>query len=267
MGRAWSLAHASGFQRLIVSLAHASDSKDSHPRAETGQRIVTPSPTDAYTSMSLQSTLEQGLKHHRAGDFARAEKEYQRVLRMDPAHGQALHLSGFLAQQTGDMPRAVGLLERLSRRNRRTRCFWGTWERPSKRWGGPTKRWPRSAVRFRSNRTSPTDTTTWRWSSNRWGANAEAIEAYRAALRIQPDRIEALQNLGNRLLADGKTRDARECFARIVKAEPSLAGGHALLAGALFAEGDVDGALREFDLAIRLDPRDAQHDSIAAWSV
>jgi predicted O-linked N-acetylglucosamine transferase (SPINDLY family) len=208
--------------------------------------------------MSLQSTLDQGLKHHRAGDFARAEKEYQRVLRMDPAHGQALHLSGFLAQQTGDMPRAVGLLERAVAAEPTNAVFLGNLGAALKKVGRTDEA---VATLCRAIQVKPN------FADGHYnlaivleslGRNAEAVEAYRAALRIQPDRIEALQNLGNRLLADGKTGDARECFARIVKTEPGLAGGHALLAGALFAEGDVDGALREFDLAIRLDPRDAQ---------
>jgi protein O-GlcNAc transferase len=208
--------------------------------------------------MSLQNTLDQGLKHHRAGDFARAEKEYLRVLRQVPAHSQALHLMGFLAQQTGDMPRAVGYLELAVATEPRNAVFLGNLGAAYKKVG----------------RTEDAVTTLQRAIAvqpdfadanynlaivlESLGRVDEAVSAYRAALRVEPRRIEALQNLGNRLMAEGRTDEARDCFLRITQAEPGLAGGHSLLAGALFALGDVDGALREFDLAIQLDPNDPQ---------
>ena len=62
-----------------------------------------------------------------AGRLAQADGIYREILADDPQHGQALCLSGMLAQQRGDGTRALQLLTRcassssLSRRRTITR--------------------------------------------------------------------------------------------------------------------------------------------------
>jgi Flp pilus assembly protein TadD len=56
--------------------------------------------------------LGQALAHHRAGRLAEAERLYRQVLELDPHHGDALHLLGMLAGQSGRHDTAAELIRR-----------------------------------------------------------------------------------------------------------------------------------------------------------
>lgn len=62
--------------------------------------------------MRLESLLDEGLAHHRAGDLGRAGEKYAEALAHAPHHADALHLSGLVALQSGDPARAEALIGR-----------------------------------------------------------------------------------------------------------------------------------------------------------
>ena len=55
----------------------------------------------------LRAKLETGLRHHKAGDLAAAERIYRHILEVQPGNHEALYLLGTLAQQTGRIDAAV----------------------------------------------------------------------------------------------------------------------------------------------------------------
>ena len=48
----------------------------------------------ALSTRQVGECLNQGLAHHRAGKFGEASACYASILRVFPAHADALHLSG-----------------------------------------------------------------------------------------------------------------------------------------------------------------------------
>src|SRR6266404_4761829 len=52
-------------------------------------------------------TLSEGLALHNAGELQQAEQVYQKILRLDPRHADALHLLGVLGQQRGEPSLAI----------------------------------------------------------------------------------------------------------------------------------------------------------------
>ena len=59
----------------------------------------------------VKALLEKGLKLHHAGRLSEAKSLYEQVLAEQPRHPDALHLAGLLALQSGDLERAVELMQ------------------------------------------------------------------------------------------------------------------------------------------------------------
>lgn len=68
--------------------------------------------TVTSSNVAVRSLLKQGLAAHRRGDFVAAEEAYVRVLQIDAAQVDALHMLGTLHHQRGDAARARDLLDR-----------------------------------------------------------------------------------------------------------------------------------------------------------
>jgi len=126
----------------------------------------------------------------------------------------------------------------------------------------------------------------------RAGRTSEGIEEYESAVRAWPDFPQALYNLGIARAAQGRNAEAIADFSRAVRAEPDFAAAHVGLGKALVAEGRLvegaaeldrslelggdsaaarralgsmlaeaglrDRALREYEIAARLDPASAE---------
>lgn len=91
------------------------------------------------------------------------------------------------------------------------------------------------------------------------GRLAEAIEAYRQAVRLRPDYMEAHSNLGAALGRAGLQAEALGEYRIAARLAPADARVHANLAHALARKpGGTDEALREYAASLRIDPQDAQ---------
>jgi arylsulfatase A-like enzyme/Tfp pilus assembly protein PilF len=98
----------------------------------------------------------------------------------------------------------------------------------------------------------------------KWRAAAEAVSegrpqeaerAYREILAEDRDNVQALLGLGNALSAADKVDSAIEIYKRFVALVPASALGHQSLAICHAKKKDYDGALRETQAALLLDPR------------
>lgn len=86
----------------------------------------------------------------------------------------------------------------------------------------------------------------WLVARNQW---VRAVHAGRAAARVVPDGDRAVRSLGHALLAAGRAREAIAPLRRYVLASPEDCVGYALLADALEAAGDAEGAATQRRLA------------------
>ena len=73
--------------------------------------------TPPQDARDVAEALARGLAHHQAGNLQHAEACYREILRVEPAHSDALHLLGVIAQQNGDYPEAERLIRSAIARN------------------------------------------------------------------------------------------------------------------------------------------------------
>ena len=67
-------------------------------------------PSPGQQTPTIQQSLELAVRHHNAGDLAKAEGIYQQVLQADPRQPAALHLLGVIAHQGEENDIAVDLI-------------------------------------------------------------------------------------------------------------------------------------------------------------
>jgi predicted O-linked N-acetylglucosamine transferase (SPINDLY family) len=91
------------------------------------------------------------------------------------------------------------------------------------------------------------------------------VAAYRHALRIQPDYLEAELNLGNALASLGRFEDAVAHFRRVLASNPTSVEALNNLGNALREQGKLDEAVGPFREALELQPRFAEgHNNLGA---
>ncbi len=168
---------------------------------------------------TIQDVLKEALVNQQQGRFRDADRHYQEVLKQQPNNADALHLTGVLAMQVGN-PALAG--ERIRRAIAIT---------------GNADFYSHLGEAYR-----------------RLGDLTRAIDACRAALRIDPSHVHALNNLGVALLQQGATSDARDLFAQAVRLSPGFAIALNNLGNALRLLGDRDGALAAFRRGVEADP-------------
>jgi len=85
--------------------------------------------------------------------------------------------------------------------------------------------------------------------------NADAIPHFEAALRIDPDLIEAHNNLGLALSRiPGRAPDSMEQFEAVLRVHPDNAEAHNGLGAALMRRGEWTAAIPHFEAALRVNP-------------
>ncbi|NNL65021.1 MAG: tetratricopeptide repeat protein [Myxococcales bacterium] len=83
---------------------------------------------------------------------------------------------------------------------------------------------------------------------------AEAIDAYRRALEIDPDFTDAQCNLGAVLYNDGRRDEARVCFERALELDAGHLESNLNLANILEEDNRNEAALSHYKAALRADP-------------
>ena len=84
------------------------------------------------------------------------------------------------------------------------------------------------------------------------GLLPEALACFARAVALRPDHMDARNNLGRALRAVGRAREAAAQFAEVLKVAPNSPLAHFNLASALEAEGEAKGAETHYRNAIAL---------------
>jgi len=91
----------------------------------------------------------------------------------------------------------------------------------------------------------------------REGLLDDAIEAYREALRINPESASAHYNLGLALYHKGLLDEAIEAYREALRINPESANTRTNLGLALYRKGLLDDAIEAYREALRINPQDA----------
>ena len=186
-------------------------------RKQESRQAKTGSTSDSF---AIHTLLDQGKRHHQAGQLAEAERNYQLALQMVPGHPEALHLLGLLAYRVGSYEQAIELI---------THAIEGTPSSPLY--------WFNLGV-----------------VTQRAGKSEEAIRAYERAIALNPKYVDALINLGNVLKDLHRLADAVETYRKALTLNPAHADTHNNLGVALKEQNALQDAITSYREAIRLKP-------------
>lgn len=169
-----------------------------------------------------QQLLRQAVQLHQAGNLARAEQLYEKVLSKAPRNADALYLLGTIHAQRGSLQKAVPLFEKALR------------ERPD------------HAAAVLNLATACLNL----------GRYDEAVEGFRKALRGMPRNPDVLNGLGAALKAKGEFEQAADCYRNLIRLNPDAPGAHGNLGMALAELKRYDQAEQSLLKAISLNPND-----------
>ncbi|MGP8260009.1 MAG: tetratricopeptide repeat protein [Acidobacteriaceae bacterium] len=212
----------------------------------------------ALSTRQVGECLNQGLAHHRAGKFGEALACYAAILRVLPAHADALHLSGLIARERGDLLASERLITQAIRSRSTVSAFHynlgNTLELLGKR---------REAVESyrRALSLDPQNLPALQRIDCAIGEQAdpaEVIALYEAFLKLSPDSAEAHYDLGRLHQRRGDLSNAVTCYRKAIALQPACFEFHFNLAAMLFQTGHFADAAESYRQAILLRPEDAE---------
>jgi len=172
----------------------------------------------------LSVKLQNAVALHRQGRLAQARAIYEEILRIEPRHFDALHLSGVIAIQTGDSRLAVELIDKaikIQSQHAEAHCNRGSALEALQQW-------------------------------------EEALRSYDRAIAINPNYADAHFNRGNVLQKVQRLDDALTSFERAIKLKPAFSRAYYNRGNALRELGQMDRALESYERAIALEPGHAE---------
>jgi predicted TPR repeat methyltransferase len=168
----------------------------------------------------LRKKLDFAVQQHQAGRQQKARKIYNKILKANPQHTDALHMLGLLEHQSGDNDTAIKLLTRAKEQ-------------------GP------ASAELLTNLGSALQA---RRIFN------EAIKAFQQAIELNPGFVLAYNNLGNALRAVGNHDAAASAFQSAIKISPNYALAHYNLGDLLHAQKRYDEAIALMKRVLALEP-------------
>ncbi|MFZ6798577.1 tetratricopeptide repeat protein [Undibacterium sp. Di24W] len=171
--------------------------------------------------MNLQQILQEGFQLHQAGQLQAARDRYHDVLVQQPQHFDALHLSGVIAGQLGELDLALDLLSKA--------CVLNPLDQAAK--------------------------TNLAKAASDLGNHAVAVQYLQAVLQTNPDDSELSYALALNYFHAKDYRNAIHYFDLALRLRPNWAEAHCNRANALYESNRYVEALNDIDLAIKLNPQ------------
>jgi protein O-GlcNAc transferase len=196
--------------------------------------------------VTIEQAISLGVQHHQAGRLSQAEEQYRRVLVLQPNHGDALHLLGLLAYQSGNNQAACDLIQRAIDSKSGVAEYHNSLGKVHDALGNPSE----AIVEFeRATELNPHYALAYANLGNllrEQGGSDKAVAAYRRAIEIRPTWAEVFVNLADVLRISGRFEEAVATCRRALEINPSLAEAYRNLGRMLIDRGRVEDALDAF---------------------
>ena len=85
-----------------------------------------------------------------------------------------------------------------------------------------------------------------------------AIEAYRKALKLDPENAEFYGNMGNAFRRKGDLDAAVRCYRKALQIQPDTSSLYCNIGNVLLIKGEFESAIRNFKSALRIDPNNSE---------
>jgi tetratricopeptide (TPR) repeat protein len=202
--------------------------------------------------------LAEAVRYHRHGRLGQAAALYQRILKADPHHADALHLLGLVRHQGGDQGPAVELIARAIAVDPRKAAYHNSLGLARLALGDAAA----AIAAFRAAlELDPLLAEAFNNLGNaeqKAGRLDDAVASYDRALALRPDYAEALCNKGRALHGLDDLAPAAGCYRAAIGLRPDYGKAHRFLGDALAEGGRPDEAEASFRRALDLDPDDGE---------
>jgi len=207
--------------------------------------------------LPLPQLFAKALQLHRAGQLTSAQEIYEQALSVDPQHFDALHLSGVLAAQLGDYPRADHLLARaVAVKPDPIACNnHGNVLKDLGRFDAAVASYDRALALRPDYAECHFNRAVALHELHRFD---DAVAGYDRAIALKADHAEAHHNRGLALSMLGRLEAALGSHDRAVALKPGYVQAHFSRALALQQLGRLDDAVAGYDKAIALRPAYAE---------
>jgi len=215
---------------------------------------------NAYSSLpvagsQIAAKLQQANALHQRGQLSAARRLYAEILKFDPRHFDALHMSGVIAAQTQEPRRALEWIDKALRVNPRhagAHCNRATALQALKR--------PEAALASydRAVALQPDHAIACCNRANvlaELGRSSAALAGYEQALALKADYPEAHFGRGNVQKTMGRLDEALLSYERALALRPAYPHAQVHRGNVLKELGRRDAALAAYQGAIALDPR------------
>jgi protein O-GlcNAc transferase len=169
---------------------------------------------------TIDDSIAQAWRYHRAGDLQEAQRRYREILRVAPTHPDAWYLLGSACHVLGNLSEAVA-------------CY-------------------QKALRLKPSYVEALSNLGVAYKVQ--GRVADAIASYREALRLRPSFPDAYNNLGLALEEQGKFEEAVANFHQALHLKPDFPEAHYNLGKALQQQGKIDEAIASYQRTLQLQP-------------
>jgi len=207
------------------------------------------------TSQQLQSLLQQGVAHHRAGRLNEAAALYRRVKAAAPKNFDVLHLSGLVALQQNRLTEAIDLLGQAHKAGPRDHVCemrYALALLAARRTSEAEKHF-RHAVQVKSDFVEGWENlATCLKTQDRLD---EAIACHEKVAALQPRYASGWYNYGLTLSFIGRYADALACHDRALAADSNYALARFGRAQALHQSSRMSEAVEEYEKFLAIEPR------------
>lgn len=202
--------------------------------------------------------LQEGVRHHQAGQWQRAEACYQHVLARDPAQPDALHLSGLIAHQHGDVARAEALIRKAIAARPRHAVFRNSLGVVLLDRGEIADAMAALHEALADDPAYPEAYLNLGNALQRQHRFQDAVAHYRQALSFRPDYAEAFANQGRAFHLADQPEEAVRCLEQALIARPAYPRALRWLGDSLADLGRRADAEAAYRRALALDSADAE---------
>lgn len=206
------------------------------------------------TPAKLQSLLQNGLVHHRAGRLAEADSHYRQARVAAPKNFDALHLSGLLAQQREQLSEAISFLGKALKINpRAVLCeIRLAGALLAAKQTAEAEQHLRHAIALKSDFHESWDQLALCLKAQ--DRLDEAITCHERALDLKPDHAAGWVNFGFTLRVAGRIPEALRCHERALAIAPDFAAARFGRAQSFQQMHRIREAVAEYDAYLRLQP-------------
>jgi protein O-GlcNAc transferase len=202
----------------------------------------------------LARAMAAAVAAHQANQLDAALAAYSGILDRAPGHADALHYSGVIHFQQGDLPQARALIERAVALRPGIAAYYANLGNVLKRLG------EKDAALSAFERSLALETSQpviqFNYVLLELGRSAEAARTLRQVVARRPDWAPGWCELGNALLEEEAIDDAVAAYRRALELDPRLGVAHQKLGATVVRFGDVAGSISSFEAARRIDPDD-----------